>query len=129
MDEEGQPVPIANDAVLFRRIPPVFRQADGGTRPSSNAFDDSPDGSPMSVYVESILLTIGRSYVDVVVGHDGYGLVSFTADKVRALDWDVRLGGAAEGDPLGLAHAGVLGKKTHSKQAKIARTCTKVVWP
>lgn len=129
MEEEGQPVPIANGAVLLRRIPPAFMQADGGTRPSSNAFDDSPDGSPMSVYVGSILLTIGRSYVDVLAGHDGYGLVSFTAEMIRALDWDVRLGGAAEDDPLGLAHAGVHGKKTHSKQSTIARTCTKLVWP
>jgi len=122
---------LSDDDVLLRRVPRYLRVAEGGTRPSSNAFDDSPDGSQMSVYVERILESISKTYLDVIEGFDDYGLVAFTVGIVRSLGWEVVLGGADEDDPLGPAHAGVHSpaKKTRPQRKILAMTCEKRVWP
>ncbi len=121
--------PLGEDEILLRRVPREFRVADGGTRPNSNAFDDSPDGSAMSVYVESLLDSIGKTDLDVIRGYDGYALVAFTVGMVRDLGWEVRLGGADPIDTLGAAHAGVHGQKTKAKRRTLAQACEKRVWP
>lgn len=78
---------IVDDSPLWRRIPPwhmVFDENLGRYRPSSAAFEDHPDGTPMSVVLGQEVLDAGRSPESVLVGYDNFALASFTADLARA---------------------------------------------
>jgi hypothetical protein len=74
--EISQPVTAVEEVsttdTSLRRVPPVLVVTDpkvpGGRRASSAAFSDDPDGSSMSVYMESIVGRLGLSEIDVVYG-------------------------------------------------------------
>ena len=73
---------IANDAPLWRRIPPwhfVFDENIGKWRPSSAAFDDHPDGSPMSAVLGQQVINSGRTAASILDAYEGFALAYFTA--------------------------------------------------
>jgi len=96
---------------LLRRIPPRHFHFDenlGRLRPSSAAFEDDPDGDPMSVYRRDVIESEAGDVRRVVIGHQGYAVVSLTAGQVRSKRQTVFP------DPLPeeSSHAKVCGPKT-----------------
>ena len=80
----GDDPSVSNDEILYRRVRrEQWHWAEG--RPQSGAFDDSPDGSPMSVALHSLLLSAGLKPQDLLAGHAEFGLVRFTAELARGL--------------------------------------------
>ncbi len=71
---------LSGELVLYRRIPPkgdrVVWDESGNPTPSSQNFRDKEN--QLSVYIAR------EADVDhILAGHNGYGLVQFTAQKVR----------------------------------------------
>jgi hypothetical protein len=119
---------IGNDAALWRRVPPghfIFDDNLGAWRPSSAAFDDHPDGSPMSVILGQQVLDEGRIADSVLEGHDGFGLVSFLAELARDQGQGITRKPLSD-EP---AHAEVFGKKTRAVKKAFAKNCQWVVSP
>ena len=119
---------IADKAPLWRRIPPwhfVYDDNLGRVRPSRAAFENHPDGTPMSVALGEDVLNAGRTAESVIAGNESFGLVSFPAGLARAKDQGVMRKPTAE-EP---AHAEVFGKKTGSVKKAIAKECEWVVAP
>lgn len=117
---------IADDAVLWRRIHPMWAVPDengGGLRVSSAAFDNSPDGSPTSILIAEVVLA-GRRGPEVVV-HEGYGLASLKAREAR------ECGQAVVRDPLPdePAHGLLVGPKTKSVRRRLAAAACWVITP
>jgi hypothetical protein len=112
---------IPDTAVLWRRVPArhyVFDENLGRNRPSSEAFEDNPDGTPMSVFLASDCT--GPEVA--LAGHEGYGLVAIAAGLARQCNQAV-----ARDPSEGPAHVVVVGKKTSSIKTKFAKQCTEVV--
>lgn len=119
---------IFDSAQLWRNIPPwhiVDDNNSGGKRISKAAFDDHPNGTPMSVVLGDDVLASGRSPSSIIAGHDGFCLASVTAALARALRQGVVRRPLAE-EP---AHAEVFGKKTDSVRRKFAREAVWVIGP
>ena len=61
---------VAPEDRTLRRIQPLFvvrdPKAPNGIRASSSAFQDDHDGSPLSAYLESVLLEGGLAHADVI---------------------------------------------------------------
>jgi hypothetical protein len=115
---------IPDDAELWRRIPPWHIHDDvklGRVRPASAAFDDDPDGQPMSVTLGAE--SSGPEYV--LAGHERFALAAITAGQARACGLRVVR------DPLpdNPAHALVIGRKTESVMRRLARGAAWVVPP
>jgi hypothetical protein len=118
---------IADDVDLWRRILPQWVVKDENTgelRPSSAAFDDSPDGSPMSVVIEKIAMAQQISPAKVLNGYVGYGLCAFTAGLARALELSIATRPEVHGEP---AHGFVVGKKTRSVRKKLSKASRWVI--
>lgn len=119
---------IPDEAALWRRIPQGWWIRDenlGRLRPSSAAFHDPPNGTPMSVLIEEEVLLSGRGPNDILAPFDGYGLASIRVSVVR----ECSLGVAREPLPDEPAHAVVFGKKTRRIQKTLATNCQWVVDP
>jgi hypothetical protein len=118
---------IPDSVELLRRIPPRHFSSDesGQVRPSSAAFEDHPDGSPMSVILADILAATGRNSIEVLVGLTGFALASITVGVVRENGQGVM----RDPTPDEPAHALVFGKKTHSIRKKLARSARWVIPP
>ncbi len=81
---------ILSSCELWRRLNPDFCVPDesskSGWRISSGAFDDSPDGSPMSIRVADKMAELGLGHDTVLTGEqlqEGWGLAAVTAGAVR----------------------------------------------
>lgn len=73
---------ISDSVDLWRRLIPAWIVPDdntGGVRISSAAFDDSRDGTPMSVLLADVVAQTRRTPEDVLAAFDGYGLAAITA--------------------------------------------------
>jgi hypothetical protein len=110
---------ISDENPLWRRIPPMHlvRDGQGNLRPSSAAFKDHPNGSPMSVFIFGV-----ESSVEATLGgHSGFGIGAITAGLARQNNQGVRR------DPLAdhPDHGEVFGKKTDSVRKSFARNA---VW-
>ncbi len=119
---------IPNEAELWRRISPRHFVNDenlGRVRPSSAAFDNHRNGSPMSVYLAAMLAETGRSPDTVLAGHGGYALASITAGLVRECQQGVARE-PLENEP---AHAVVFGRKTRPVMRRLATTARWVIPP
>lgn len=119
---------IADDSPLWRRVPPrhvIFDENRAAWRPSSAAFEDHPNGTPMSVVLGQEVLNAGRGPASVLAGHEGFGLVSFTAALAR----EKRQGIVRRPLPEEPAHAEVFGKKTESVRKAFAKSCFWVMPP
>src|SRR3954453_17204354 len=106
---------IGDSNYLWRRIPPwhfVYDENLLRWRPSSAAFDNDPDGGPMSVVLAEVLLASGRKAGDFLHGHDDYGLTAIMSGLARAC------GQGVVRDPLPEepAHALVAGQKPKTVQ-------------
>lgn len=114
---------IPADAVLWRRVPVqhFVQEADGTIRPSSAAFDDDPDGDPMS----TVLARPDRDPFPVLLGNDAWALAGVSVALVRELGWGVERRPTLE-EP---DHVVVIGNKTHSKRKRVARACSWVIPP
>ncbi|MGH9840415.1 MAG: hypothetical protein ACREEM_16675 [Blastocatellia bacterium] len=111
---------ISDDADLWRRIPPwhfILDENLGDIRPSSAAFDDDPDGAPMSAYLAEEC----KEPQIVLVNHDGFGLVAITAKLARECNQLI----ARQPVPGPPGHIVVVGKKTDSVRKKLARAAAK----
>lgn len=119
---------IADDAPLWRRIPPrhfVFDENTGKWRPSTAAFEDHPDGSPMSVVLGLDVVNQGRTANSVLKGHEGFALAAFSAGLAR----ENHQGVMRKPRPEEPAHAEVFGKKTGAVKKAFAKKCSWIVPP
>lgn len=123
-------VPIANETVLLRRVHPNWFAGEGANRTiTSQAFQDSADGTSMSMHVERRLIDAGLTAFAALDGFDGYGLVSLTAGQLRAegftIEWD-----PDDGDgPRGQAHVVVHCNKSSSRRKHLRDACVVVAVP
>lgn len=113
---------------LLRRIPRwhvLYDNNRGRVRPSSAAFEDDRDGSPMSVYRRDVIEGEGDEPARVMVGHEGYGLASVAAGHVRSR------GQTVCSDPLPdeSSHAVVCGPKPRSTRRSFASNAEWVMEP
>lgn len=119
---------IGDDALLWRRVPPkcfIYDENKQSWRPSSAVFDDHPDGSPMSVVLAQEALDAGRNAESILRGHEGFGLVCFTAGLAR----EQKQGIVRKPLPEEPAHAEVFGKKTKGVRRAFSKMCGWVVPP
>ncbi len=109
---------------LWRRIPPWHFTPDGkgGQRASSAAFEDDPDGDPMSVTIVEKGGEIDRA----MAGHDGYGLVAISVQEMRDKGQKIVFKPTAD-EP---AHGIVVGEKNKKRFCrKVAKAAKWVVPP
>jgi hypothetical protein len=120
---------IADADLLWRRIlrsQIVLDQNTGRQRPSSAAFEDSPDGTPMSAFWEKLHRELGHNEADALRGHEDLGLASFAVKVAR------ELGQGIQRDPLPEAPAHVLvfgPKPKKSVSRKLAAAAELIVMP
>lgn len=108
----------------LRRIRPLHvvkdPKAPGGQRASSAAFDDDPDGSSMSVYMQSIVFKGSLTLGDVVYGKPSRWAVAATpVEKLIAEDQRIELDPIRDPPaphPCDQAHALVHGDKSEKKR-------------
>lgn len=117
---------IADDSVLWRRIPPMWVVPDenrDGLRVSSAAFDNSEDGTPTSIHLADVAIKIGRAPADIVQRFVGYGLASLTAGQAR------QCGQAVGHDPLpdDPTHGFIAGPKSKSVKRRLSAACIWVI--
>ena len=114
---------IPNSAKLWRRIFPkwwVWDDKIGGKRLSSQAFENSRDGSGTSVVLEA------ESTIEQVLhGHDGYGLAELPAGAARAAEQGVRRV-PLEDVP---GHAQIEGVKSGPTKNALVKACEILVAP
>jgi len=119
---------IPDSSELWRRIAPEQIVSDenlGGLRPSSAAFDNHPNGSPMSVCLADVLADLGRGPSTVMVGHNDFSLAAITAGLARECNQGV----ARDPLPEEPAHGSVIGKKIYAVRKKLASRCRWVIEP
>lgn len=114
---------IPDDADLHRRIPPIWWVPDertGGRRLSTQAFENSRDGSGTSVFIAS------ETTVDAtMLGFAEYGLASLKASVPRAHSQGVRRVPVA-GLP---GHAQIEGRKSRGVKQALVSACQLVKEP
>jgi hypothetical protein len=113
---------------LWRRVTRdqiIHDQNLGVWRPTSAAFSDSSDGTPMSVDIASIIRSRGGDERTAIAQYPGLFLVSLTAEQVRAK----QLGVCRSPQPDNPAHAYVFGDKTKSIRKYLAKSARWVVAP
>ncbi len=124
--EAGQEAAVPDQTALWRRVPnwpewTVFDENLGRVRPSSLAFEDNRDGSPMSAFLEGY----GNSVEDVLLGHEAFYLAAISAGLVRANGLKI------VHDPLdGLpSHVEMPGPKPKRVRSALAKAATWVAPP
>jgi hypothetical protein len=113
---------------IYRRVPPnwiVFDENVGARRPSTAAFQDSSDGSAMSVHIQTLLAQNNLEPESALAGHPSFGLVSFFAGLARELGFGI----APDPQPNDPAHGLVEGKKTEGKRKRLRAAAAWVVLP
>lgn len=119
---------IVDPEELWRRIPPrhfVFDENANAWRPSSAAFDNDQSGHPMSVVIESTVIATHRGPNEVLAGHAGFALASFSAGAARQFRQGIQRDPISE-EP---AHALVFGAKTKSTMRALAKSSHWIVKP
>jgi len=88
-NSEDDPVAIPNEVRLFRRIHPewvVYDKNRERWRPTSQNFQDSRDGTPMSVFAENLAQAHGELPAHFLLGRwSEWGLAAVVAGQVREL--------------------------------------------
>src|ERR1022692_1205745 len=94
-DQKDDPVGIPDETRLFRRIDPnqvVYDKDRKERRPTSQNFNDSKDGSPMSVFAENVAIAHGESPGDFLRGRwSGCYLAAVRAAAMRQHGQEVYL--------------------------------------
>ena len=125
----GSPTPaddptIPDPAKLWRRIFPKWWIQDkntGGNRLSTQAFEDSKNGTPMSVTIAAE--SPGQD--QMLARYEGYGLASLIAADARKCAQALQRAPTSE-DP---AHTYVVGRKTGRVKKCLLRGTTMLVVP
>jgi len=115
---------IGDDEDLWRRLPEYWVTYDSAiqtNRISSQAFQDSPDGTPTSVSISSELDSPGELLED----HPGYSIGSLTAGNSRSCNQGI----CRNPLPENPAHAYIFGEKTRGNRRCLARACEIIVIP
>lgn len=123
---------IADGTLLLRRVltrPDVSIVWDDNLsrwRPSSVAFEDHRNGTPMSIVLTDTLDAMGRSYESALAGHeDTHSLAAISAGLARQCAQKV----AREPTQDEPAHGVVVGQKTKKIQRKLAKAAEWIVEP
>ena len=119
---------ISDDAALWRRVHPNWIVPDDnatGSRVTSAAFDDSRDGTPLSVLLAEVVARTQRTAHDVLAGYEGYSLAAITAQTARGFGQGI----ARTPDPNEPAHASVFGPKTKPNKRGMAKRASWVIAP
>ena len=114
---------IPDENPLWRRIHPEHwvPGGQGNFRLSSAAFQDHPNGSPMSVFIVG-----AESSVEAALrGYRGFGLAEFSAGLARRLDQGIHRAPLPDQPD----HGEVFGKKTHSVKKAFASNAALVQPP
>jgi len=108
---------ISDEDELWRRIPPQqWVDCPGEScRPSSAAFEDSPDGSPLSVHVGR--LTSVNTVLSEI--HEGFAIAAFRAGLARECSFIV----VSDPMPEDPSHALVVGNKSTPKRKRLVKGC------
>jgi hypothetical protein len=125
---KDDPSILDNDELWRLIILPLWITFDknlGRMRPTSQAFQDPRDGTPMSVLLADDLLKSGGTPDTALSGHAGYALASVTAGLCRECSQKV----ARDPTPNEPAHGVVVGKKTGSVRNQLAREARWIVPP
>ena len=125
-DEPGDDATVCDSDPLWRRIHPdqvLFDRNLGSWRPSSAAFNDHPNGTPMSVVLGNDVLKASRSPEALLNDHAGYSLASVTAGLARSCEQIVYRAPVAD-EP---AHAEVKGVKSKTVRKRFAKEAAWVV--
>jgi hypothetical protein len=115
---------ISDDADLWRRIHPTHIISDpnlGRVRPTSAAFMDLSNGSPMSV----VIAAESDGPEHILAGYEGYGLASFKARVAREFGLGI-VRNPLYNQP---AHALVFGAKSGKVRSQLAKAVEWVVLP
>lgn len=109
-------------ALLWRRINPkhFVREKDGTVRPSSAAFQDHPNGTPMSVVIAAEC-----THERALTGYPGFGLAAITAGLARQHGQGI-MRTPTEYEP---AHADVFGPKLQNVKRALAKGSSWIVPP
>jgi hypothetical protein len=119
---------ILNSDGLWRRIPHWHLIRDENlnrVRPSSAAFDDDQDGSPMSICIQSIVTDAGRGAQDIIDGLENFSVAGITVELARELQQKI----ARDPLPEEPAHGLVIGKKKNSVRKRFAKECRWIIDP
>jgi hypothetical protein len=124
--ERDDPVGIPDSTRLYRRINPdwiVYDSNSGERRPTSQNFQDSKDGSPMSVFAENVMIARGESPVDLLRGiWNEWFLVAIPAGWMRECGQEVYLDTANQDpDDWRPSHASVRGRKDGKVRARLGK--------
>lgn len=112
-DEAQDDPSIKDDDVVWRRVPWIsVTYKNGRPEAQSGAFNDSSDGTPMSVDIAS-LCTSARESMGICDG----GLVELRVGDLREQGFGV----LRHPEAGNRAHAYVTGKKSSGKRRRIAR--------
>lgn len=114
---------IVDEELLWRRVHPLQVTYDNNLkrkRPSSKAFQNSSNGTGMSVNISS-----ETTVADTLIGCEDHLLVVFPTSLARSLGQGVM----RQPLPEQPAHAEVFGKKKGSTKNGFAKNCAWVVAP
>jgi hypothetical protein len=129
------PLAIPDDTRLLRRIDPAQIVYDANLkerRPTSQNFQDSQDGTPMSVFAENIARMAGESPADFLKGEwSGFYLAAVTAGWMRECGQEVYPDpDNQEPDDRFESHSAVRGPKDKQKlRSKLAKGYEWVIAP
>jgi hypothetical protein len=132
--QSDDPIGIPDDTRLFRRIDPnqvVFDANRNERRPTSQNFQDSKDGTPMSVFLENVAIAHGESPSDFLRGRwVGWYLVAVRAGAMRRHGQEVFLDPQnQDADDRYLSHAAVRGSNDKKTRPRLAQEYEWVVAP
>ena len=122
----GDDLTIPDEALLWRRIPPIWWIKDPGTgqyRLTSEAFDDARDKTPLSVAIAAEVVGGTETFLK---GYAGNGIAEFTAGYARHTCGFAVARDPVEGEPW---HAHVIGTKKKRLRKLLRDGCTMVVTP
>ena len=115
---------IADNEDLWRRLPEYWVKYDEelqANRVTSQAFQDSTDGTPTSAFIASEL----NGPEALLEGHTGYGIGSLTAGTARGC----KQGVTRHLKPEKPAHVFIFGLKTRVNMRCMANKCEIIVVP
>ena len=120
---------ITDDVRLFRRLPKEWVVRDDNLncfRPSSQAFNDSQDGSPMSVFRDDVLQSERREVSSLLLAtYSTYGLASLRTGIAR----EHRQGVTPDPLPEETTHALVFGPKPTKVRQRLAKAAELLILP
>jgi hypothetical protein len=128
IDDYVDDASIADGAELWRRIPSwhfIYDENLGRMRPSTAAFEDHPNRSPMSVLLADVIFRGGRDAASLVEAFPGFAIAAITAGVARSCQQGIAREPLEE-EP---AHAVIFGRKTDGVKKRLAKAARWVLPP